>query len=292
MFRAYRKRTKRILWAWLLSLAAVCFSCDSMNVFESTDQGVLAASTHVPDQDEILLVHLTGGFAGVSETLRIFSDGYAIVEGHVLYMQRNSQLSAAEMKQLKNTFAENGFFQLKSNYFDARVMDAFDYDIHYVEGKTAHTVRTNNFSVPENLSRIVEAVHGLFDRVVNDGLALELTVSKTELNPNESLEMTLKISNKSTRSMTLSFSDAQRFDFIAKIRTDSSTEVAWNWAHDRIFAQVLGSIRLQPAEFVEFKEIWNGNDNSGNRVKGFTYLSAKLPSTPGGTTSEIEIVVH
>jgi len=276
----------------MVFLAVLGLSCDSMNVFEPTEQGVLTPSSHVPDQDEILLVHLTGGFAGVNETLRIFADGYAVVEGHVLYAQRNSQLSAAEMKQLKGTFAENGFFQLKSNYFDAKVMDAFNYDIHYVDGKTAHTVQTNNFSVPENLSRIVEAVHGWFDRVVNDGLGLELTVSKTELNPNESLEMILKITNKSTKSLTLSFSDAQRFDFIAKIRTENATDVAWNWAHDRVFAQVLGSIRLQPAEFVEFKETWNGNDNSGNRIKGFAYVSARLPSTPGGTTREIEIIVH
>ncbi len=291
MFRAYRSPLY-ILWVSLIFLAVIGPSCDSMNVFEATDQAVLTPSTHIPDQDEILLVHLTGGLAGVSETLRVFSDGYATVEGHVLYAQRNTQLSATEMKQLKDTFAENGFFQLKSSYFDARVMDAFNYDIRYVDGKTAHTVQTNNFSVPENLSRIIEAVHGLFDRVVNDGLALELTVSKMELNPNESLEMTLKIINKSTKSMTLSFSDAQRFDFIVKIRTENSTDVAWNWAHDKVFAQVLGSIRLQPAEVVEFKETWNGSDNLGNRVKGFAYLSAKLPSTPGGTTREIEIVVH
>jgi hypothetical protein len=272
--------------------ATFLLSC-SMNIFESTNDKPLTASGHSPNQDEILLVEVSGGFAGVKQTLRIFPDGYALVEGYPPYQEKRSQLSAEEMEGLKSTFFTNDFLSLKSKYFDTKVADAFYYEIRYDDGLSNNTVNTNNFNAPDNLNRVVEEIHRLIDRVVNDGLAFDLTTDKQVLKKGESVAMTLTLTNTSSKTLTLVFNDAQIYDFVIKKRAAADQDsLVWNWAHDRLFAQALASLTLNPKEKHAYTQAWSGQDNHGNPVHGTVLLNAELVSTPGGSTRQVEITVE
>lgn len=59
------------------------------------------------------------------------------------------------------------------------------------------------------------------------------------------MELTLTLRNSGPESVTLSFADAQRYDFRI---LDEEGEALWRWSDDYAFAQVLGEERLASGE--------------------------------------------
>ena len=84
--------------------------------------------------------------------------------------------------------------------------DAFIYTIFYQEKDRSKTVQTDGISVPENLKIILEEIIGLVALVTENGLRLELQLSKPQINSDEEVEFTLLITNVTDSPLTLTFS--------------------------------------------------------------------------------------
>jgi hypothetical protein len=78
-----------------------------------------------------------------------------------------------------------------------------------------------------------------------DSLELTLTTDKPAYRVGEPIELILKLTNRSPQPTVLEFSSSQRYDF----------EIGeWHWSADRMFAQMLGTERLEPGESREYRE--------------------------------------
>jgi len=60
---------------------------------------------------------------------------------------------------------------------------------------------------------------------------------------------------------------------------------AWNWAHDRVFIQIIRQKNLNPGESLRYSVSWNGLDNGGEQLAGEYLIGARLASLPGTYTS-------
>jgi len=113
------------------------------------------------------------------------------------------------------------------------------YTVFYQETDRSKTVQTDGISVPENLKIILEEIIGLVALVTENGLRLELQLSKLQINSDEKVEFTLLITNVTDIPLTLTFNSGQIFDFIvAKVPPPGSLApefLVWNWAHDKAF---------------------------------------------------------
>lgn len=250
------------------------------------------------EQSGILLnVDITGGFAGVQQNLQIDQAGNAHFTdtdspGAVL----TSQLTESELGNLKKLMGENNFFQLSDSYIDSRVADAFIYTISYHESDKSKTVQTDGISAPENLKTIVEGILVVKSRITENGLRLELQVSKSQIKPGEAVELTLLVTNVTDSPLTLTFHSGQIFDFeVAKIPPPGSLApeiLIWNWAHNKAFTLQIWTLVVQPGETKSYQVTWDGKDNNGNTVQDKFAIRASLLSVPGGSPEEKSIVVE
>ncbi|MDR7416903.1 MAG: BsuPI-related putative proteinase inhibitor [Armatimonadota bacterium] len=99
----------------------------------------------------------------------------------------------------------------------------------------------------------------------------------------EPVRMELRVHNRGFRPVTFEFSTTQRYDFRV-LRPDGT--VVWQWSHDRVFAQVLGTLVLQPGEVRIERETWTQVDNEGRPVPPGRYVVEGLfppRPFPGGT---------
>ncbi|MCS7173905.1 MAG: BsuPI-related putative proteinase inhibitor [Armatimonadetes bacterium] len=87
--------------------------------------------------------------------------------------------------------------------------------------------------------------------------------------PGEPVQMVLQVRNRGFRAMTFTFGTSQRYDFRV-LRLDGTT--IWQWSHDRMFAQVVGSLVLQPGSEIRFEETWTQVDNAGQPVPPGRYV--------------------
>lgn len=91
-------------------------------------------------------------------------------------------------------------------------------------------------------------------------LELTLETDREVYAPGDSVELTLSVRNPGAEPVTLSFPDAQRYDFRI---LDAEGETLWRWSDDRAFAQVLGEERLASGESLEWRERYEGRLPSG-----------------------------
>lgn len=105
------------------------------------------------------------------------------------------------------------------------------------------------------------------DEVVQSIVAL-LELDKSSYEQGEPVEMTLRLVNCASGPITRTFSNAQRYDFSAKIRDGDEV---WRWADGMAFAEVVGEETYQPAEQLTFTETWDQLDGEGQQVEPGQY---------------------
>jgi hypothetical protein len=84
----------------------------------------------------------------------------------------------------------------------------------------------------------------------------------------EPIEMTMRLVNCASQPITLTFPDAQRYDFAVK--TEGGDEV-WRWSSGMSFAEVQGEETLQPSQQITFTETWAQVDDEGQPVEPGKY---------------------
>ncbi|MFQ5824746.1 MAG: BsuPI-related putative proteinase inhibitor [bacterium] len=278
---------KRILFAMTYLVALFFWGCDLPSILSGDDQSLLSNRNRLDLADTLLFVEVTGGIAGVSQSLVVDEFGLALyADSFNPGAKWIIQLSPSELDSLTNLMLENNFFQLKSEYFDEQVEDAFNYSIFFSYQNQENTVKTNYFGAPDNLKRIIDGILQLKSKITNSGLDLKLELSRDEINIGEKVDLKLLITNSSDNPLTLQFSTGQIFDFYAAqtINKEGSDEnVIWNWAHDKVFTEALWELVLEAGETKSYQVTWDGHNNTGKLVHGYFIIGAELPSIPGGS---------
>lgn len=271
--------------SFLLILSTlVLFGCDFPGILSGSDDARDPTGDENATADTLLYVQITGGFAGVNQTLLVRESGVAsFTDSFRSDAEWRVQLSSAEISDLKKLILTNGFFLLEEDlYRDPQVADAFFYDIRAFSGADSHRVLTDNFGAPDNLKNVVEGIRDLIESITENGLRLELALSAAEIEQGDRVEFTLLVTNQSADLLTLRFDSGQIFDFRAlKPGTDA---LVWNWAHDQVFTQQLREIDLGAGESRSYMVEWDGRDNDGELVSGNLVIAGELVSLPGGTT--------
>jgi hypothetical protein len=108
-----------------------------------------------------------------------------------------------------------------------------------------------------------------------DSLELALRSDKPVYHVGEPIELTLELANRSSGPIDLQFSSSQRYDFEI---ADGGGGPMWHWSADRMFAQVMGTVKLEPGQSQEYRERFLGRLAAGTyRVTGrITAIGATL----------------
>ncbi len=103
-----------------------------------------------------------------------------------------------------------------------------------------------------------------------------LTTPRAAYKSGQRVQMTFKVVNTSTKSVTYNFGSGQRFDITA---TNAAGTQVWDWAAGKLFTQNLSSLSVAPGKALAYQAVWNGRDASGHPVPPGVYtLSAHLTS--------------
>ncbi len=277
---------KYILYS--LTLFALFFvACDFPSPFSGGEQ-----QADTPDEIAVpaaifLNVDITGGFAGVQQNLQVDESGNAFFKDSLRPgADWKIQLTPAQLEDIKKVMTENDFFGLNDSYISIHAADAFIYAISYRENDQSKTVNTDGFSVPENVSRIIQGILELVSKVTGHGLQFDLRLSQSQIRPDENVEMTLLVTNVSDRSVRLRFDSGQVFDFLAvkePVVGDGPEFLVWNWAHDKAFTLQIWTLDIQPGETKSYQVTWDGRGNNGDALTGRFAIRAVLVSIPGGS---------
>ena len=92
----------------------------------------------------------------------------------------------------------------------------------------------------------------------------------------EPIVMTIEVTNKAERPITLTFPSAQRYDFIVK----QGKQTIWQWSAGRMFAQVVGRYEIAPGDTISYQYTWDQTALDGTKpglgaytVEGLIMLS-------------------
>ncbi len=100
----------------------------------------------------------------------------------------------------------------------------------------------------------------------------------------ESIQFDLEGRNLSALSVTLSFPDAQIYDFV--VLDSDSARVRWRWSDDMAFPQVPTQLRFEPYSSKAYSVLWNGVLSDGTQLPAGNYraqgmlVSTTSPATP------------
>ncbi|KUO51764.1 MAG: hypothetical protein APF76_15405 [Desulfitibacter sp. BRH_c19] len=97
-------------------------------------------------------------------------------------------------------------------------------------------------------------------RVVR-GLLYILSTDRMLYRRNQSVQMTLVKTNITASPISLTYPTTQRFDFF--VRRGITGRILWQWSADRVFAQVVETIVLQPGQSQVFRVTWDQRTNEG-----------------------------
>jgi hypothetical protein len=85
---------------------------------------------------------------------------------------------------------------------------------------------------------------------------------------NDVVLMTLVLRNESQETRVYEFRTTQRFD----VRVTRDGRKVWQWSDDRMFAQVLSTLRIAPGDERVFKVEWKLVDSAGRHVSAGVYV--------------------
>jgi len=281
---------KHILLVLISLMALWASACDLPAILSGEDQPANTDRNNF-SSDNLLIVDINGGIAGVSQRLAVAENGRA---SFVDYSRANAkwvvELSGTELNGLVELMLDNNFFGLNDQYIDPQVADAFLYTITFTNNNQNKTVVTDYFGAPDNLKRIVDGVQALVSRVTQNGLEFKLEVSRAQNASAGKVDLKLTATNITDQTLTLRFPTGQIFEFYAyqpvletRLGFGVGDSLVWNWAHDKAFIQVITTLPLPAGESLSYQVTWDGRDNSGNPISGQVAIGAELLSVPGGS---------
>ena len=110
---------------------------------------------------------------------------------------------------------------------------------------------------------IVASFPGPSAQVLRGDLVLTLSVDREVYALGETVQMALEVRNRGNFPLTFQFPTSQRYDFLV---TRQDGTLVWQWSHDKVFAQVFGSLTLDPGDVRVYRERWDQRDNEGRLV--------------------------
>ncbi|MEO7804243.1 MAG: BsuPI-related putative proteinase inhibitor [Actinomycetota bacterium] len=122
------------------------------------------------------------------------------------------------------------------------------------------------------------------------GIEVELETSSESVSPVAPLAMKMKVCNRGTSNIEVTFSSSQRYDF--EITNATTGLVVWRWSDGMVFAQVLGKERFEPGCALLGEASWDGADSSGKPAEPGKYRAvAILASNPRVRSAPREVCV-
>ncbi len=139
---------------------------------------------------------------------------------------------------------------------------------------------------PGFVTRSLNIVRGSPDRIEDVGRArsksiameCEVTPSPVKLSETRRLDVKLSVENTSGRIVTLHFPTAQRIEIQL---VGSQRGVVTRWSDDRMFAQVMGQLTINPGEKLRFSETISTRDlkpGEDYEIEVFMPGQANLPT--------------
>ena len=117
--------------------------------------------------------------------------------------------------------------------------------------------RLNPFSRSEKLPEYKDpALRGLV-------VTLELSPQPIKLSEMRQMDVKVRITNKAKKPVTLEFPNAQRFEVLLK---NSAEQVLTTWSDNHAFAEVIGTVFINPQEHIEYAETIATRELTANRV--------------------------
>jgi hypothetical protein len=103
------------------------------------------------------------------------------------------------------------------------------------------------------------------DRTVGD-LRFEMDVAKATYQPGEPIGVTMRVTNGSAGSATLT-SSGQQYDVLVRQRG----ALVWQWSHDKGFTQAMRSVEIAAGETRKWQTTWDQRDLQGRPVDAGKY---------------------
>lgn len=85
----------------------------------------------------------------------------------------------------------------------------------------------------------------------------------------EPIRFDLEVRNLSDQSVTLTFSDAQIYDFV--VLDENSVQVRWRWSDNMTFPPVVTQLVFQPYSSKAYSVLWNGVLDNGTQLPPGNY---------------------
>lgn len=142
---------------------------------------------------------------------------------------------------------------------------------------------------------VVVLLHMLSPVVFGEGgskpeshLELMLRIDGKEHRWRDPISMELIVKNPSKIDAQLTFSSAQKYDFIVK----KGQEEIWRWGSGKVFAMMMDQIVLPPGESLQYTETWDQKDNEGETVLPGKYeLAGVLKTYPEIVTQPVVVEI-
>lgn len=281
----------------IIAVAGMVGACDQPRLFDAkeTTHSQDASPLKGSNDDPVISMSITGGFAGVNKLLVIDSNGFVtftdFTSGSARY---TNYLTAAEYAEVIAKFVAADFFHLNDNYLTEGAADLFIYDLTFGQNGASKRVVTDHLTAPESLQAIVEALDRIIREMVENNLQLILTADRDSFRSGETVKLTLAVTNLSDREMTLNFNDGQVFDFYAIPAASAGLRAPtreWNWAHSLAFTQATQTITFAAGQGFTQEVEWNGRANNGQQLLGSVLVGADLVSVPGGSARLLPLLI-
>ena len=94
-------------------------------------------------------------------------------------------------------------------------------------------------------------------------LSLELSPQPIKLSELRQMDVRVRLTNKSRRPITLEFPNAQRIEIYLRNSTEKILE---SWSDNHAFAEVVGSVMINPQEHLEYAETIATRELTPNKV--------------------------
>lgn len=286
------------LAAILVTSALLCSGCGTVQIFEpNRDESTAVEATGAAAEVRLVQVQISGrsGSPGWQE-FTVYESGQAIVRGHREYAEKRTQLPMQEVQQLNALFRQNDFLGLPGLLYDKNNAAAATYNIFYNSGQDSNTVNTNNAQMNPGLSQVVSTLSVLADRVLFDGLKLELVLDRTVLRQGESLTAQLLVSNLKNETMAFYFSASQLYRFTIRFPGSLVSEGSSAGSASRAVGQerpaAISSGIIRPGEVQRYSLLWDGRDDQGRFVAGTALIQAEWLASPGGITAAKTVILE
>jgi hypothetical protein len=99
-----------------------------------------------------------------------------------------------------------------------------------------------------------------------------------DVETNDVATFTLTVTNEGDESVSLTFPDGQRADFV--VRDADTDRECWCWSEGQMFTQMLGTEELAPGESVEYEAEWLPSDTGSYVCRG------ELVDTEGSASAQ------